>query len=85
MTEERVQLFTTNLAEGQTGGYVVTVSADDVEKTVQIDADVDGYVSVAELEEAVKSLYGAAPVERSVNISLVYVNALSCLELAVIW
>ena len=70
VTEERVQLFTTNLAEGQTGGYVVTVSADDVEKTVQIDADVDGYVSVAELEEAVKSLYGAAPVERSVNITV---------------
>ena len=69
-TSESIQLFTTNLAEGQTDAYVVTVSAEGIEKTVQIDADTEGKVSTADLEEAIKSLFGAAPIERDVKIAV---------------
>jgi len=67
---EQIQLFTTNLQEGQVESYQVQITGEDVNKVVIITADADGKVSAEDLKDAVNTLYGAAPVERTLTIQV---------------
>ena len=69
-TSESIQLFTTNLVAGQTDGYTVMLSSDEKEATETITANADGYVSTEDLSNAVSSIFGKAPVERTLNVTV---------------
>ena len=69
-TEETVQLFTTNVGEGQTDGYTITISADDVDGTQTIQADAEGKVATADLQDAIAAMYGKAPTPRSLSLAV---------------
>lgn len=71
-TEEatEVQFFTTNLEEGQTKEYNVVFSAEDKEETAELTVQPNGMVSVADLEKAVTTIYGRAPQERTLNVTV---------------
>lgn len=73
-TSESIQLFTTNLTEGQVKDYAVELSADGIEDTPVLMANADGYVSTSELASAVATMFGKAPVERTLSV-LVYTVA----------
>ena len=69
VSSEMIQLFTTNLTQGQVSDYTVTISPADGEgEPISIVADASGYVSVAELENVVATLYGKAPIERTLSV-----------------
>ena len=69
VSSEMIQLFTTNLTQGQVSDYTVTISPADGEgEPISIVADASGYVAVAELENAVATLYGKAPIERTLSV-----------------
>lgn len=70
VTDETIQLFTTNLQEGQVESYNVKIEGADIDKDVTIVADEDGYIKATELKDAVKALYGAAPVERTLIVTV---------------
>ena len=72
-TGETVQLFTTNLTAEQAEDYSVIISNEDNSKTLDevLTADANGYVATSDLIEAVKTLYGANPTERTLNITIV--------------
>lgn len=69
-TSETIQLFTTNLVAGQTDGYTVVLSSDEKEATATIAANADGYVLTEDLSNAVSSIFGKAPVERTLNVTV---------------
>ena len=69
-TCESIQLFTTNLVAGQTDGYTVVLSSDEKEATATIAANADGYVLTEDLSNAVSSIFGKAPVERTLNVTV---------------
>jgi len=69
VSSEMIQLFTTNLTQGQVSDYTVTISPADGEgEPISIVADASGYVAVAELENVVATLYGKAPIERTLSV-----------------
>ena len=70
VTDETIQLFTTNLQEGQVESYNVKIEGADIDKDVTIVADEDGYIKATELKDAVNALYGAAPVERTLIVTV---------------
>lgn len=68
-TSERIQLFTTNLTQGQADSYTVGISpADSDVEPITILADASGYVSADELSNVVATLFGKAPVERTLSV-----------------
>jgi hypothetical protein len=68
--EEVVQLFTTNLTEAQADAYALAVTGDGADDAVIVAADAAGRVETADLIEAVMTLYGANPVERTLSIAV---------------
>jgi len=69
-TEETIQLFTTNVGEGQAEGYTVTITGENVDGIQIIQADADGRVATSTLEDAVIGLYGKAPTPRTLIMSV---------------
>lgn len=69
-TAETIQLFSTNLTNDQVESYNVLLTATDINKSIEITADSDGKVASADLIGAVKELYGAAPVERTLSVTV---------------
>ncbi len=69
-TGNQIQLFTTNLQEGQTSYYNVLLESVGSDKDVTIIADVDGKVQAEDLIDAVKQFWGAAPVERTLIVTV---------------
>lgn len=68
-TSERIQLFTTNLTQGQADSYTVGIApADSDVEPITILADASGYVSADELSNVVATLFGKAPVERTLSV-----------------
>lgn len=70
-TAESVQLFTTNLQAGQTGGYSLVISDEDQTETATVEATVNGEVALADLKQAVVTVYGRAPIERTLAVKVV--------------
>lgn len=68
-TADSVQLFTTNLASGQTSQYNLTISAADKTETATLVADSTGRVASADLQSAVATLYGKAPTQRALTVA----------------
>ena len=68
-TSEKIQLFTTNLTQGQADDYTVdlTPAGTDAEPITLL-ADASGCVSTSELSNAVATLFGKAPVERTLSV-----------------
>lgn len=66
-TAEHIRLFSTNLQNGQTDKYEVTLWADDKEEEVELVATPDGSIVSADLQSAVANIYGKAPVERTLH------------------
>ncbi len=73
-TAENIQLFTTNLQDGQTDAYTVTFSAEGkTEKPVL--TTTDGQVASTDLQNVVASIFGKAPEERTIAVEVAaYVN-----------
>lgn len=69
-TAENIQLFSSNLAEGQTESFNVTLSGADNGVSAAITATPEGYVAAADLQGAVATVYGKAPVERAFNVTV---------------
>ena len=69
-TEETIQLFTTNVGEGQTKGYTVTITGENVDGIQIIQADANGRVATSTLEDVVIGLYGKAPTPRTLILSV---------------
>lgn len=69
-TAENIQLFTTNLQEGQTNEYTLTFSAEDKTETAVLTATVEGKVTSTDLQAAVATIYGKAPVERTFTVDV---------------
>lgn len=69
-TEETIQLFTSNLAEGQTEGYTITVSADDVDGTKELQADAEGKAKVEDIKNIIIAMYGNAPTQRNLTMAV---------------
>lgn len=63
-TEDKVQLFSTNLQEDQTEGYDVVLSGND--NTVSFTTP-DGYVETSDLVKYVNQLWGKAPQARDIK------------------
>ena len=63
--DDTVQLFSATPAGGSVEKYDVTITNEERTKVQQIEATVDGKVAVADLETAVKQVYGIRPVERT--------------------
>ena len=77
-TEETLQLFTTNLTDTQVSEYTVAIAGADIDATpLSITADNEGKVKTADLTEVITKLYGRAPVERPllITVSTVATNA----------
>lgn len=70
-TAENIQLFTTNLQEGQTNEYTLTFSAEDKTETAVLKATAEGKVASTDLQAAVATIYGKAPVERTFTVGVV--------------
>ena len=70
-TTENIQLFTTNLQAGQTNEYTVTFSAEDKTETAVLKATAEGKVSSTDLQATVTTIYGKAPVERTLAVEVV--------------
>lgn len=68
-TAENIQLFTTNLKDGQTNEYTVTFSAENKTETVVL-TTTDGKVTVSDLQTAVATIYGKAPIERTLAVEV---------------
>lgn len=68
--EELVQLFTTNLTAEQADAYALAITDENEANTVIVAADAAGRVETADLIEAVKTLYGANPIERTLKIEV---------------
>ena len=69
VTTETIQLFTTNVPAGKSAGFKLTLTGDN-EKVTEIQADESGNVKTAELKAAVATLYGKAPVERTMTVNV---------------
>lgn len=69
-TEETIQLFTTNVGEGQTEGYTVTITGENVDGIQIIQTDANGRVATSTLEDVVIGLYGKAPTPRTLILSV---------------
>ena len=70
-SEETVQLFTTNLTEEQANNYAVTVGSEDAAvDDLLIYANNEGRISCKDLKEAIETLFGRAPVERTLTIGV---------------
>lgn len=69
-TAESIQLFTTNLQEGQTNQYMVTFSVEDKTETAVLAVAPDGKVPSVDLQSAVASIYGKAPIERTLSVEV---------------
>lgn len=74
--DETVQLFTTNLNKAQADEYTVSIAGEATD-AILISANSEGRVSRQELRDAVESLFGRNPVERTltVGVSTVATNA----------
>ncbi len=69
-TDETIQLFTTNVGAGQTEGYTVTISADDVDGTRTLSTDAEGKASVEDIKNIIVSMYGNAPTQRTLTMAV---------------
>ena len=69
-TAPTVQLFTTNLNEQQAKEYNVLFTGDDATKTETLIADAAGHIQTAQLKDVVISLFGKAPTERTLNVTV---------------
>ena len=68
---ETLQLFTTNLTEAQASAYNLSITGTDADSTPEeITANSEGKVETSDLKAAIESLYGRAPVERTLNIAV---------------
>ncbi|MBR1720237.1 MAG: DUF5115 domain-containing protein [Phocaeicola sp.] len=73
VTSETLQLFipTVVAEEGAVTTYEATLANADGSRTITLATDENGYVSVADLQAAVESLYGKRPVLREIPVSVV--------------
>lgn len=67
---ENIQLFTTNLQDGQANEYTVTFSAEDKTETAVLTATKEGKVTSSDLQAAVATIYGKAPIERTFAVEV---------------
>lgn len=67
-TDESVQLFTTNLTAAQAASYTVDITGEGASTATSMQADAEGKVLTADLIDAVKTMYGASPTERTLNV-----------------
>ena len=67
-TDESVQLFTTNLTAAQAASYTVDLTGEGASTATSMQADAEGKVLTADLIDAVKTMYGASPTERTLNV-----------------
>ncbi len=73
-TAENIQLFTTNLQDGQTDAYTVTFSAEGKSEKPVL-TTTDGQVASTDLQNVVASIFGKAPEERTIAVEVAaYVN-----------
>lgn len=75
---ETLQLFTTNLTAEQANEYTVAITGEDINHTpISISANSEGKVNTEELTDVIEDLYGRAPVERPliITVSTVATNA----------
>lgn len=70
VTATEIQLFTTNLEAGQTEEFTVTFTSDESDKTATLTTGTDGVVATADLADAVSTIYGRAPQERTLNVTV---------------
>lgn len=69
-TSDMIQLFTTNLQEGQVDAYSLQITGDGVDKIVDGTCDAEGKMTADKLKSVVKDLFGAAPVQRTLSIKV---------------
>lgn len=69
-TADSIQLFSTNLQEGQVSEYAVTFATEDGSQSATITAAADGKVSADDLKNVVSTIYGKAPYERTFTTSV---------------
>lgn len=69
-TSDMIQLFTTNLQEGQVDSYSLQITGDGVDKIVEATCDAEGKMTADKLKSVVKDLFGAAPVQRTLFIKV---------------
>lgn len=67
-TDESVQLFTTNLTAAQAASYTVDITGEGASTATSLQADAEGKVLTDDLIDAVKTMYGASPTERTLNV-----------------
>jgi len=68
-TDETVQLFTTNFTEKQAEAYTVAVSGEAGDPII-LNANSEGKIKCQDLKDAVETLFGRAPVERTLTIGV---------------
>lgn len=64
---ETIQLFTTNVDEGATAQYILSLTGEGASKCDTIIADAEGKVKTADISAAVEDMYGKAPTERTIT------------------
>lgn len=68
-TADSIQLFTSNVQEGQVSQFNLTLSAADKSETAALIASPSGKIASSDLKSAVSDLYGKAPTERNLSVS----------------
>lgn len=69
-TAETVQLFTSNLTAEQAEVYTIDITGGESDKVVTLEANAEGYVKTSDLTDAVTTLFGKAPTERALTLSV---------------
>ena len=69
-TQQSIKLFSTNVAADKTDGYTVNLTASDTGSKTAIEATSQGVVLANDLIAAVKTLYGNAPEERTMQVDV---------------
>lgn len=68
-TADSIQLFTSNVEDGQVSQFNLTFSAADKSETAAVVASPSGKVASSDLQTAVSSIYGKAPTERTLSVA----------------
>lgn len=69
-TADSIQLFTSNLQDGQTSQFNLTISAADKSGTSTVVASPSGKVASYDLKSAVSNIYGKAPTQRTLSVAI---------------
>lgn len=68
--DDTLQLFTTDLEPGLTDGYVVSVAGENPDKQIEFETNTKGKVAAQTIKDAVAALYGKAPSERTLTVTV---------------